>query len=257
MTKDAPRLALKNISHTYRNGIRRVPALEQINLQVQPGEFVTLIGPSGSGKSTLFNIITGLLKPESGSIEMNGHPMKHCPGKSAYMPQRDALLPWRTILDNVVIGPEVRGQNRRQARHRAMELMPLFGLEGFEHSFPSQLSGGMRQRAALLRTFLAGQDLLLLDEPFVALDALTRRDLQSWLLDVWQHFKYTILFITHDVEEAVFLSDRVIVLSKRPGRVVMEAELSLERPRREHYRPFDHELIKQQLILFEALKESV
>jgi len=147
------------------------------------------------------------------------------------MPQRDLLLPWRTVLNNVILGPELDGRSRREARQRARELMPLFGLEGFENAFPDTLSGGMRQRAALLRTFLTDRDVLLLDEPFGALDALTRRELQRWLLDVWEQFRKTILFITHDVEEAVFLADRVLVFSARPGRIVKQLPVDLPRPR--------------------------
>jgi ABC-type nitrate/sulfonate/bicarbonate transport system ATPase subunit len=148
-----------------------------------------------------------------------------------YMPQRDLLLPWRSVLDNVVLAQDVREVSREESYLRAQELLPLFGLEGFEQAYPSALSGGMRQRAALLRTLLTDRDILLLDEPFGALDALTRRELQDWLLDVWRHFSQTVVFVTHDVEEALYLGDRVIVLSARPGRVVHELMVELPRPR--------------------------
>jgi ABC-type nitrate/sulfonate/bicarbonate transport system ATPase subunit len=165
------------------------------------------------------------------------------------MPQRDLLLPWRTVLNNVILGPELDGRSKRAARQQARELLPLFGLEGFEDAYPDTLSGGMRQRAALLRTFLTGREVLLLDEPFGALDALTRRELQRWLLDVWQRFQKTILFITHDVEEAVFLADRVLVFSPRPGRITQELRANLPRPRQslsllsEDLRRLEEELI--------------
>jgi ABC-type nitrate/sulfonate/bicarbonate transport system ATPase subunit len=251
-----PRLALRDISHTYQRNGQHVQALDDVSLHAAPGEFLTLIGPSGSGKSTLLQIIAGLLQPDTGTVYLNDKPHHKRLGATAYMPQQDALLPWRTVLDNVIVGPEVSGSNRRAAKKRAHELLPLFGLEGFADSFPAELSGGMRQRAALLRTFLTGRDILLLDEPFGALDALTRRDLQAWLLDVWQHFDYTIIFITHDVEEAVFLSDRVLVLSPRPGKVVFETKIALQRPRHEHYGPFDQAMVKHQSELFHALKGS-
>ncbi|WP_119068821.1 ABC transporter ATP-binding protein [Aggregatilinea lenta] len=227
----APCLDVRGVSKTFRDGGHDVQALADVSLSAQPGELITIIGPSGSGKSTLFNLITGLAQPDSGEIIINGAPIGHRTGRVGYMPQRDLLLPWRTVLNNVILGPELDGRPRKEARQRARDLMPLFGLDGFEDAFPDTLSGGMRQRAALLRTFLTDRDVLLLDEPFGALDALTRRDLQRWLLDVWQRFRKTILFITHDVEEAVFLGDRVLVFSARPGRIVRELHVDLPRPR--------------------------
>lgn len=237
MNQTTPCLSIRGISKTFTDGGREVHALEDVSFDAYPGEFVTIIGPSGSGKSTLFNLITGLAAPDSGIIEIAcgdippGTTRAPRAGQVGYMPQRDLLLPWRTVLDNVILGPEIDGRSRRTARRRAREMMPLFGLEGFEGVFPDTLSGGMRQRAALLRTFLTDRDILLLDEPFGALDALTRRELQRWLLGIWQQFQKTILFITHDVEEAVFLADRVLVLSARPGRIVKRLEVDLPRPR--------------------------
>lgn len=228
---DAPCIELRGVTKTFKDGGPPVRALENIDFSARPGEFVTIIGPSGSGKSTLFNLITGLAQPDSGEIHINGEPVGSRTGLVGYMPQRDLLLPWRTVLNNVILGPELDGRPRREARQRARDLMPLFGLAGFENAYPDTLSGGMRQRAALLRTFLTDRDVLLLDEPFGALDALTRRELQRWLLDVWQQFKKTILFITHDVEEAVFLGDRALVFSARPGRIVRELPIDLPRPR--------------------------
>jgi ABC-type nitrate/sulfonate/bicarbonate transport system ATPase subunit len=227
----SPCIEVRGVSKTFQEGGRRVHALDRISFSACPGEFVTIIGPSGSGKSTLFNLITGLVQPDTGEILIDGRVVGRRTGQVGYMPQRDLLLPWRTILNNVILGPELDGRSRRQARQRARELMPLFGLDGFEHVYPETLSGGMRQRAALLRTFLTDRDVLLLDEPFGALDALTRRELQRWLLDIWQRFQKTILFITHDVEEAVFLADRVLVFSARPGRIIKELQVVLPRPR--------------------------
>ncbi len=208
-----------------------VVALKDTSFTVQPGEFVTLIGPSGSGKSTIFNVITGLLEPTSGSVSIHGNNVSQEMPQVGYMPQHDLLLPWRSLIDNLIIPLELKHVSKSNAYSRARALLSKFGLEGFEAAYPATLSGGMRQRAALLRTFLTDQDILLLDEPFGALDALTRRDLQSWLLSIWAESKRTILFITHDVQEAVYLSDRVLVLSQRPGRIVRGVTVNLPRPR--------------------------
>ena len=225
------KLSIDSVSKAYEVDGRLVQILQGINLAVWPAEFVTLLGPSASGKSTLFNIIVGLEEPDEGAIRLDGEVIKKRTGRVAYMPQKDLLLPWRTVLDNVILGPEIAGVAREEAIRRAQELIPLFGLSGFENSYPSALSGGMRQRAALLRTFLFQKDILLLDEPFGALDALTRLELQEWLLKVWAQFQHTILFITHDVDEAVFLSDRVYVMTSRPGRVRDVVTVGLGRPR--------------------------
>jgi ABC-type nitrate/sulfonate/bicarbonate transport system ATPase subunit len=193
---------------------------------------VSIIGPSGCGKSTLFNIICGLLESDEGQVLLDGEAVQRRAGAFGYMPQKDLLLPWRSVLDNVILGPELRGDDRNASRSEATELLPLFGLEGFGDAYPALLSGGMKQRAALLRTFLTRREVLLLDEPFGALDALTRMDLQEWLLRVWAQFGKTILFISHDVDEALFLSDRVYVMTPRPGRVKMALTVPLPRPRR-------------------------
>jgi ABC-type nitrate/sulfonate/bicarbonate transport system ATPase subunit len=248
------KLEVEHVTQTYREAGQRLTALEDVNLWLEAGEFVTLIGPSGAGKSTLLELIAGLLQPDSGVIRIDGVAVTQRLGRVAYMPQQDALLPWRTILDNVALGPEIQGKSRRQTRQRARELTPLFGLDGFENAFPAQLSGGMRQRAAFLRTFLCGQEILLLDEPFGALDALTRRELQHWLLDIWRHFGYTILFVTHDVEEAIYLADRVLVLSARPGHILMEMPVPLGRPRTETVEAFSPQMMALEARLLRALR---
>jgi len=229
---EQPCIEVRSVSKTFRDDGRAVQALAEVSFAVRPGEFVTIIGPSGSGKSTLFNLITGLTAPDTGDVLLDGQPVAGRTGLVGLMPQRDLLLPWRTVLNNVILGPELDGLPRRAARRRARALMPLFGLAGFENAYPDTLSGGMRQRAALLRTFLTDRAVLLLDEPFGALDALTRRELQRWLLDMWRRFDKTILFITHDVEEAVYLADRVLVFSARPGRITTILTVDLPRPRR-------------------------
>jgi ABC-type nitrate/sulfonate/bicarbonate transport system ATPase subunit len=213
------------------DGDGAVVALDGVDLRVAAGEFVSIVGPSGCGKSTLFNVVAGLTEPTRGRVLLDGEQPESLLGRVGYMPQKDLLMPWRSVLDNVTLGLEMGGVGRQEARARAREQLGRFGLEGFERRWPGDLSGGMRQRAALLRTFLAGRELMLLDEPFGALDALTRQTLQEWLLDVWQSDRKTILFITHDVEEAVYLSDRVYVMSGRPGRVELCVEIDLPRPR--------------------------
>ncbi len=228
-----PRIELRHVSKTFSGIDQAVPALEDVSLKVMPGEFVTVIGASGSGKSTLFNLCVGLLEPSEGEILIDGEKPENRAGMVGYMPQRDLLLPWRSVLDNVLIPSEIQGTPKRESRQKALEMLPHFGLETFENEYPSALSGGMRQRAALLRTWLMGRSTLLLDEPFGALDALTRRELQNWLLRVWQEFERTVMFITHDVEEAVYLADRVIVLSARPGKIKRELKIDLPRPRRQ------------------------
>jgi ABC-type nitrate/sulfonate/bicarbonate transport system ATPase subunit len=245
-------LSLQHISKTFTENDRTTPAVDDVSFTAAPGEFITLIGPSGSGKSTVFNLITGLLKPDQGQILLNGASINGRTGLVGYMPQRDLLLPWRTVLDNVILGPEIEHKNLKLARDHARELLPLFGLEAFADVYPPTLSGGMRQRAALLRTFLSERDVMLLDEPFGALDALTRRDLQRWLLSVWERFKTTILFITHDVREAVILADRVLVFSPRPGRIQQELMIDLPRPRDETSEAF----IRQEIALLKALESS-
>jgi len=228
-----PRIEFRHISKTFFGTNQAVPALDDVSFKVMPGEFVTIIGASGSGKSTLFNICVGLLEPDEGEILFDGEKPKRRVGMVGYMPQRDLLLPWRSVLNNVIIPLEVQGIPKRESREKALEIFPHFGLKGFENEYPSALSGGMRQRAALLRTWLMGRSTLLLDEPFGALDALTRKELQNWLLKVWQEFERTVMFITHDVEEAVYLADRVIVLSSRPGKIKRELKIDLPRPRRQ------------------------
>ena len=228
-----PRIELKNVSKIFYGVNRSVPALEDVSFKVMPGDFVTIIGTSGSGKSTLFNLCVGLLEPDEGEILIDGEKLRNRTGMVGYMPQSDLLLPWRSVLDNVIIPMDIQGVPKRKSRHKALEMLPHFGLEKFENEYPSALSGGMRQRAALLRTWLMGRSTLLLDEPFGALDALTRKELQNWLLRVWQEFGRTVMFITHDVEEAVYLADRVIVLSARPGEIKRELKIDLSRPRRQ------------------------
>jgi ABC-type nitrate/sulfonate/bicarbonate transport system ATPase subunit len=210
-----------------RFGDREV--LDGVRLDARPGELVSVIGPSGCGKSTLFNVLAGLVEPAAGSVLVDGAPASG--STFAYMPQKDLLFPWRTVLDNAALGLEVGGLGKRAARERAAPLFEPFGLAGFENARPSELSGGMRQRAALLRTVVQARDVLLLDEPFGALDSLTRTSMQEWLEVMRARYGWTVLLITHDIREAVFLSDRVVVLGPRPATVRRVVEIDLPRPR--------------------------
>jgi ABC-type nitrate/sulfonate/bicarbonate transport system ATPase subunit len=214
--------------HVSFGGLKVVEAL---TLEAREGELVSILGPSGSGKSTTFGVLTGAVAPDRGTISVDGAPLGGRRDAFAFMPQKDALLPWRRIIDNLTLGLEVQGLSRKAARAKVTPLIGDFGLAGFERAYPFQLSGGMRQRAALLRTVVQDRPVLLLDEPFGALDALTRADMQRWLEGMRRQFGWTILLITHDVREAVFLSDRIHVLSPRPATVVRTVEVDLPHPR--------------------------
>jgi len=218
--------------HRVAKSFGALPVLGDISLHVAEGEFVTIVGPSGAGKSTILRLLTGTETPDAGSLLFNGKPLGAGNARFAFMPQRDALMPWRRIIDNAALGLEVQGLGRAEARAKVAPLFAPFGLSGFERHYPAQLSGGMRQRAALLRTIVQAHDMLLLDEPFGALDALTRAGMQEWLQGMWANHRWTALLITHDVREAVFLSDRIYLLSGRPARVLREFKVPLSRPRR-------------------------
>ncbi len=226
-----PKVRTDSIHKSFAVDGRREPVLAGVNLTVSPGQIVAIIGPSGCGKSTLLNIIAGLDQPDAGTVEVDGDPAGQRLGRIGYMQQKDLLFPWRSVLDNAALGLEIQGTSRRQARRRALELTELFGLNGFEHQYPFALSGGMRQRAAFLRTMLLDQEVVLLDEPFGALDALTRVQMQEWLLELWGALGKTIILITHDVDEAILMSDRVYVMTARPGSITMVLDISLPRPR--------------------------
>jgi len=202
-----------------------------VSLVVPAGRFVSLIGPSGCGKSTIFNIVAGLQEPTEGRVMIDGEDATGTIGRVGYMLQKDLLLPWRTVLDNVILGMEIQGKPLPEARERALPLLRKYGLSGFEYLYPNSLSGGMRQRAALLRTLLFDTDVILLDEPFGALDAQTKAHMQEWLMQLWSDFQKTVVFVTHDVEEAIFLSDEIHVMGTRPGRILEGIPIPLPRPR--------------------------
>ena len=221
------RLTLDGLTKAYGD----LPVLDGVSLSVAAGEFVAVVGPSGCGKSTLFDVVAGLEPPDGGRVLVDGAEATGRTDAFAYMPQQDLLFPWRTVLDNTTLGLEVAGMRRRDARARARPLFAEFGLDGFEDARPGELSGGMRQRAALLRTVVQGRPVLLLDEPFGALDALTRTEMQVWLSRTRARFAWTVVLITHDVREAVLLADRVAVLAPRPTSVRRVVDVDLPRPR--------------------------
>ncbi|MFU0831986.1 MAG: Aliphatic sulfonates import ATP-binding protein SsuB [Oscillospiraceae bacterium] len=226
------KIEVTGVSKIFRRNGKNVTALANTNLAVEEARFASIIGPSGCGKSTLFNIIAGLMPPTTGDVTVDGQSIICKAGTVGYMLQKDLLLPWRTILDNIILGLEIRGIPRAQAVERALPLMEKYGLKGFDSHYPNELSGGMRQRAALLRTLLYDRDIMLLDEPFGALDAQTRLSMQNWLLEIWQDFGKTVLFVTHDIDEALYLSDDIYVFSPRPGRVKARISVPIERPRK-------------------------
>lgn len=226
------RLEVRELRKRFETrGQAPVLALDGVDLVAEPGEFVAVIGPSGCGKSTLFQILAGLEQPTSGAVLIDDRARDDRLGACAFMPQRDGLLPWRRTIDNVTIGLELAGASRSEARARAEPLLERFGLGEFGRSWPWQLSGGMRHRAAFLRTVLLDRPAMLLDEPFGSLDGITRSFAQQWLLQVWEEVRTTVLLITHDVSEAVFLADRVYLMSPRPGRISHVFEIDLPRPR--------------------------
>ena len=225
-----PKLELKNISHAFADA----PAdliLQDISLYVKEGEIVSIIGPSGGGKTTLFHIAAGLLTPSAGGVYLDGKEITGQSGHISYMLQKDLLLPFKTVLDNVALPQIIQGKDKKAARAEAALYFKEFGLEGTEQKYPKMLSGGMRQRAALLRTYLFGREVALLDEPFSALDAITKESIHQWYLEIMAQLNLTTLFITHDMEEAILLSDRIYVLKGRPAQLSAEIKNDLPRPR--------------------------
>ncbi|MDQ0160256.1 ABC transporter ATP-binding protein [Alkalibacillus salilacus] len=219
-------LNVRNISQSFDEQ----KILKQINFSIDQGEFVSILGPSGSGKSTLFRIIGGIESPTSGDIILNDESIKNQPGSVSYTPQSPSLFPWRSVLDNVLLGQEIQG---KRDRNTALQMIERAGLADYADAYPHELSGGMKQRVSFIRSVLSPQPLILLDEPFSALDEFTRTDMQQWLLSMWEEHKRSIIFVTHNIEEALFLSDRIIVLSNRPTSVQREITIPFKRPRNE------------------------
>ena len=220
-------LSCDNITYRYEGAL----VLENISLALPEGGFVSLLGPSGVGKTTLFHILSGLAQPDRGRVLLNETDITFIPGRVSYMPQKDMLFDFYTALDNVILPLILRGISKREATYRANSFFPQFGLAGCQGKYPCQLSGGMRQRAALLRTCLMDNPVILLDEPFSALDAITRYQIHAWVIDIAKSMGLSILFVTHDVEEAITLSDTVYTLTGRPGRITAVIDIPHTRPR--------------------------
>lgn len=215
------KILLKNISKSFEN----MEILKDVTIHVNSGELVSVLGPSGSGKSTIFNILTNIIKADNGEVTVNGD--------ISYMYQKDMMVPWKKVIDNVGIPLVFKGKSKKEARLEVEKYINTFGLEGFQYKYPMQLSGGMKQRANFLKTYLTSNDIMLLDEPFGALDSITRRKLQQWLMNLKKEMNSTILFITHDIEEAILLSDRIYVISEKPATIKGEIVVNLPKERNE------------------------
>ena len=215
------KIVLKNISKFFDD----MEILRDINIEVKEGELVSILGPSGSGKSTIFNILTNLINSDKGEVEVNGD--------LSYMYQKDMMVPWKKVIDNIGIPIIFKGNSKKNAREEVKKHIDEFGLNGFEYKYPSQLSGGMKQRANFLKTYLTSNDIMLLDEPFGALDSITRRKMQKWLLDLTKEINSTILLITHDIEEAILLSNRIYIISEKPAIIKGEIKVNLPKERNE------------------------
>lgn len=217
---------MENITKSFEGN----KVLEELSFHVNEGEFVTIVGPSGSGKSTLFHLIGGLYIPDSGDIRMDGERMNGQRGAISYTPQSPSLLPWRTVLDNILLSGEINGEKYEL---EALRMIERAGLKGYEQAYPSELSGGMQQRVSFIRSLMSPQSLICLDEPFSSLDEFTRMEMQNWLLSIWEENKRSILMVTHHIEEALYLSDRIIVLSGKPAKIKKEFSIPFPRPRQE------------------------
>jgi NitT/TauT family transport system ATP-binding protein len=231
-----PALEARALSAVFRNGNGGLPALDRVSFEVFPQEFLCILGPSGSGKSTLLRILAGLLPPTAGEVCLEGVPLEGPPPGIGFVFQKANLMPWRTVLENIVLPLELGRLEKSEALSRAQEMVELVGLQGFEQALPRDLSGGMAQRVAIARALVHDPHLLLLDEPFGSLDALTRERMGAELLRIWQHHRKTVVMVTHSISEALFLADRVLVFSRRPGRVVLDLAVDLPRPRLEEMR---------------------
>jgi NitT/TauT family transport system ATP-binding protein len=234
----APMILLNHVSKVYANG---TVALQDMSLAIPEGQFVSLVGPSGCGKSTVLRLIAGLGQLTSGSIEWEGHCQQNLPSRSvepklAFVFQEPALLPWATVMENVRLPLKLAGEPREKAEPKVLQALRQVGLQGFEHSFPRELSGGMRMRVSIARALVTQPQVLLMDEPFGALDEITRSKLNSELLELWQEQRWTVIFVTHNIYEAVYLSNRVVVMAARPGRVVADIPIDAPYPRSEDFR---------------------
>jgi NitT/TauT family transport system ATP-binding protein len=225
------KLSTRSLGKSFRRGGVAIEVLRDLDIDVMLGEFVSIVGASGCGKTTFLRIVDGLLEPTQGTVSIDGEPIERPGNKIAFVFQQDGLFPWRSVVNNAALGPEIQGRRMAQSRAIADGFLRLVGLAGFDRHYPHELSGGMRQRVNIARALAAGADVLLMDEPFAALDAQTREIMQSELLRIWQDTGKTVLLVTHQIDEAVYLSDRVLVFTVRPGRLKQEVRIELPRPR--------------------------
>lgn len=245
------KLEVRNVSKSFDGKA----VLQDISISLNQGELVSLLGVSGGGKTTLFNVISGLLPPDCGKVFLDGRDITNRPGQISYMLQKDLLLPYRTIEDNVALPLLLRGMKKKEARLRVSPMFAQFGLEGTQKQYPAQLSGGMRQRAALARTYMFSQDVALLDEPFSALDTLTKSAVHKWYLDVMEKIRLSTLFITHDIDEAILLSDRIYLLSGAPGKIAGEIVIREAKPRRSDF-PLSAEFLEYKRQILALIHEG-
>ena len=255
---ESTKIEIRNVEHVYESDFSSVPALASVSLTVADGEFVALLGPSGCGKSSLLRIVADLLRPTAGSVQIYSSSNKNGKGrpKTALVFQEYALFPWRTVLENVVFSLEMRGVRHDERVARARDVLTRVGLQGFAAAYPHQLSGGMRQRVGIARALAAEPEVLLMDEPFGALDAQTRTVLQEELLRVWESERKTVLYVTHSIDEAVYMSDRIVLFSARPGRIKAEYTVELPRPRNMEMRGWNS-YTKLSLDIWTSLKDEV
>lgn len=245
------KLIVKDIKKSFGEKI----IIEDVNLNLKKGELISLLGVSGVGKSTLFNIIAGISKPDEGCILLNGKDITNTTGNVSYMLQKDLLMNHKTILDNVALPLILKGVNKKIAREKAREYFNAFGLQGTEKNYPNQLSGGMRQRAAFLRTYLFSEEVALLDEPFSALDTITKAHMHSWYIDVLEEIKLSTIFITHDINEAILLSDRIYIMTGKPGSITKEIIIKEKRPRKNEFE-LTEEFLKYKREILKELGEN-
>lgn len=253
--RDPPRqghVSVRGLTVAYPGG-RGEPAVAEFNLEIEPGAFVCLLGPSGCGKSTVLNVIAGLIRPAGGQVLVDGTVVEKPGAERGMVFQQPTLLPWKTVLDNVALGPLLNGFSGVEAERTARSFLELVGLHGYEKHYPSQLSGGMQQRVGIIRALANYPRVLLMDEPFSALDAQTRSTMQEALLGIWSEFRTTVVFVTHDIDEAIFLGDRVVVMSSGPGRILEAMPVRLPRPRHAEMQ-FDPAFIEVKRRCFELIR---
>jgi NitT/TauT family transport system ATP-binding protein len=255
---DQSKFVVENLRHAFttENG-DPVPVIGNVNFSVKPFEFVAVVGPSGCGKSTLLNIMSGLLRPQAGSVTLDGQMLHSITPRIGYISQSDSLLPWRTTLANVELGMELRRVPKQERREKALALIRQADLSSFENTYPYQLSGGMRKRVDIIKVLAMDPEIIFMDEPFASLDVFTREMLQTYILSLWQSTQRTVLFITHDLTEAIMLSDRVIILTQRPARVKSEHIITLPRPRTPADLRFNPAFIRLHKSIWDDLKDEV